>query len=230
MNTNSMKIISVSTDPVPDEEVLNYIRELKEYKIDYIHCDVKDGNFVPSVSYDDRYISDLNLRTIIPLDVHLMIEHPERFIDNYINAGANILTVHYEAFSSRKNLITILDYIRKKGVLAGVAINPETELNNVVDFLSHCDVIVVMGVHPGISGQEFNEDIYLKISMLDKIRKQFNFKFILSVDGGITKEVAEKVKQLGADMIVSGSYVYESNKDRKKIIRQLKLPTVNFDN
>lgn len=223
MNTNKNVIVSISTDPVPDREVVPYLKEMQDYRVDYIHCDVMDGNFVPTVSYDYKYVASLNTKTIVPLDVHLMIEHPERVIDKYIEAGANIVTVHYESYSSRKDLIKDLVRIRELGALAGVAICPGTEVNNVVDFLNHCDVILVMGVIPGVSGQQFLENVYLKIRMLDQIRKQFNFKFILSVDGGINKEVAEKVKEMGADMIVSGTYIYNAD-ERRRAIRQLKLP------
>ena len=224
MNIDKEKIVSVSIDPVPDRELLPYLKEMQEYKVDYIHCDVMDGNFVPKVTYDERYVDTINKKTITPLDVHLMIEHPERQIDKYIDAGANILTVHYEAYSTRKSLVKDLDHIRERGVLAGVAICPGTEINNVVDFLNHVDVILLMGVVPGLSGQKFIDNVYLKIKMLDNIRKQFNFKFILAVDGGITKEVAEKIKELGADMIVSGTYIYKSDQ-RKRTIRLLRLPT-----
>lgn len=223
MSTNKEKIVSVSIDPVPDRELLSYVKELQEYRVDYIHCDVMDGNFVSKVTYDNKYVDTLNRKTIIPLDVHLMIEHPERHIDKYLDAGANILTVHYEAYTTRKDLVKDLDHIRERGALAGVAICPGTEINNVVDFLNHVDVILLMGVIPGKSGQEFIDNVYLKIRMLDSIRKQFNFKFILAVDGGITKEVAAEIKRLGADMIVSGTYIYEAEQ-RKRAIRLMRLP------
>lgn len=223
MSTNKDKIVSVSIDPVPDRELLSYIKELQEYRVDYIHCDVMDGNFVSKVTYDNKYVDTLNRKTIIPLDVHLMIEHPERHIDKYLDAGANILTVHYEAYTTRKDLVKDLDHIRERGALAGVAICPGTEINNVVDFLNHVDVILLMGVIPGKSGQEFIDNVYLKIRMLDSIRKQFNFKFILAVDGGITKEVAAEIKRLGADMVVSGTYIYEAEQ-RKRAIRLMRLP------
>lgn len=223
MNIGKEKIVSVSIDPVPDRELLPYLKELQQYKVDYIHCDVMDGNFVKKVTYDNKFVETLNKKTIIPLDVHLMIEHPEKHIDKYLDAGANILTVHYEAYSTRKKLIRDLDHIRERGALAGVAICPGTEVNNVVDFLNHVDVILLMGVVPGYSGQAFIESTYLKIKMLDNIRKQFNFKFILAVDGGITKEVSQSIKEMGVDMIVSGTYIYESEQ-RKRAIRLLRLP------
>lgn len=224
MSIGKEKIVSVSIDSVPDRELLPYLKEMQEYKVDYIHCDVMDGNFVPKVTYDNKYIETINKKTIIPLDVHLMIEHPEKHIDKYLDAGANILTVHYEAYTTRKDLIKDLDHIRERGALAGVAICPGTEVNNVVDFLNHVDVILLMGVVPGLSGQKFIDNVYLKIKMLDNIRKQFNFKFILAVDGGITKEVSEEVKLMGADMLISGTYIYESDQ-RKRTIRLLRLPT-----
>lgn len=223
MSTNKEKIVSVSIDPVPDRELLSYLKEMQEYRVDYIHCDIMDGNFVPKVTYDDKYVDVLNRRTIIPLDVHLMIEHPEKHIDEYLDAGANILTVHYEAYSTRKSLVNDIDHIKERGALAGVAICPGTEINNVVDFLSHVDLVLLMGVIPGKSGQEFLDDTYLKIKMLDTIRKQFNFKFILAVDGGITKEIANEIKKLGVDMIVSGTTIYEAE-NRKRTIRLLRLP------
>lgn len=224
MNINKEKIISVSIDPVPDRELLPYLKEMQDYRVDYIHCDVMDGNFVSKVTYDNKYIDTLNKKTIIPLDVHLMIEHPERHIDKYLDAGANILTVHYEAYTTRKELVKDLDHIRGRGALAGVAICPGTEVNNVVDFLNHVDVILIMGVIPGKSGQDFIDNVYLKIRMLDSIRKQFNFNFILAVDGGVTKEIAQELKKMGVDMIVSGTYIYESEQ-RKRAIRLMRLPS-----
>ncbi len=223
MNIDKHRIIGVSIDPVPDNQLISYLKEMQNYKIDYIHCDVMDGNFVANSTYDYNYVDVLNKKTIIPLDVHLMIEHPEKVIDKYIEAGANILTVHYESYLTRKLLVKDLDHIREKGALAGVAICPGTDINNIVDFLDHCDVVLVMSVVPGQSGQSFLESTLLKISLLDKIRKQFNFKFILAVDGGITPEIADQIKALGADMIVSGTSIYQAE-NRKHTIRQMRLP------
>lgn len=213
------KYVSVSTDPVKSdnlcESVLNYAKEVLNCGADFLHCDVMDGKFVPQTTYDEKVVEYVNKNCLIPLDVHLMTVRPEKLILKYKNAGANILTIHFEAFKCPLKLKKTLKKIRKLKMLSSLSIKPQTTVKQIEKFLPFCDVVLVMSVEPGKSGQKFLESAYEKIEQLNQIREQKNYKFKIEVDGGINEEIAKKIIEKGAEIIVSGNYVFKS--ENKKI-------------
>ncbi len=213
--------VAPSTDPVPnEEELLSYVKKLNNIA-DYVHCDVMSKNFVTrdTINYDT--IKQIYLKTLLPLDVHLMVKEPLHLVEKYINAGAQIVTVHYEAFKNKNDLIKCLKLINKKNAIAGVAINPNTEVSEVMPYIAYADLVLVMSVVPGQSGQRFKESTYTKVKKLKQIRDDYGARFKIEVDGGIVPEISKRLRTLGADIVVSGSYVYCAE-DRARAIDELR--------
>ncbi len=217
--------VSVSTDPIKvgknfDKKIIAYAREILSSGADFLHCDIMDTKFVKNKTFDENIVKAINSNCLIPLDVHLMIENPKKKIKEYSKAGANILTVHFESFNRRKDIIEALKEIRKQKMLAGLSIKPQTGIYEIEEFLDYADVILVMSVEPGESGQKFLEQTKERIVTLAKIRQEKGLIFKIEVDGGITPELSKQIRKLGADMIVSGSYVCNSD-DKKSAISSL---------
>lgn len=202
--------IAPSTDPAHTyDELKVYVKEIAPYA-DFLHCDVMDGVFVARKTIDYNIIKKISTITTIPLDVHLMIKNPEKYIKKYKTAGAVNITVHYECFKNKTKLIRCLKNITKLGIMCGISIKPTTQVSEIRDLLSFIDIILVMSVEPGKSGQSFIEDSLLKIKELDRIKNDYNAKFLIEVDGGINSENAKNIIDAGADILVSGSYVFNS--------------------
>lgn len=213
--------VAPSTDPVANEdELLIYVKKLNSYA-DFVHCDVMNKNFVDRDTINYKTIKQIYLKTLLPLDVHLMVNEPLKIVNKYIDAGAQIVTVHFEAFKNKQNLVKCLKLISKRGAVAGVAINPDTEVVEILPYLAYVDLVLVMSVVPGQSGQCFKENTYIKVKKLKQIRDDYGARFKIEVDGGIVPEISKKLKVFGADIVVSGSYVYKSE-DRAKAIEDLK--------
>ena len=178
-------------------------------------------NFVghDSINYDT--VKKLYLNTLLPLDVHLMINEPSKLIKKYFLAGAQIITVHYEAFANKNELVKCLKNISKMGAMAGIAINPSTEVVEIMPYLAYVDLVLVMSVVPGQSGQKFKESTYVKIKKLKQIRDDYGARFKIEVDGGINPSIAKELKTLGVDIVVSGSFLYGAE-DLKSAIDELK--------
>lgn len=205
--------VSVSTNPA-QENLLEYIQQISMFT-DFIHCDVMDGIFVPNICLSAESVNYLNNHTTLPLDVHLMVAYPEKSIDSYLRAGANIITIHYESYIRdlvfmKEMFLQDLKKIRSNHALAGISINPNTHVSVIEKYLEHCDVVLVMSVNPGASGQMFIDESIKKIQELNNIRKTRNLKFKIEVDGGVTPALAETLKQAGTDIVVSGSFVYNA--------------------
>lgn len=203
--------IAPSTDVAPiGEEMISYVKKLNNLA-DYIHCDVMCDNFVGKNTINEKDVQDIFASTLLPLDVHLMVNEPKNIVEKYIKAGAFIVTVHYEAFKNKNNLIATLKKIRKNGALSGISINPNTEVMEIMPYLAYCDLVLVMSVNPGKSGQRFKESANLKVKKLKQIRDDYGANYLIEVDGGIVPEVSKKLKTNGADIVVSGSYIYNSD-------------------
>ena len=185
---------------------------------DWLHLDVMDGVFVPNISFGIPVIKSISKHTNKPLDVHLMIEKPERYIRSFKEAGANILTVHFEACT---HLHRTLDLIKNEGMKAGVAINPHTSPHVLLDILHNLDVVCVMSVNPGFGGQSFIEHTYKKVELLNDFKKKTKTQFMIEIDGGVNLKNAEKLINTGANILVAGSTVFKS-KDPIKTISRLK--------
>ena len=186
---------------------------------DWFHLDVMDGLFVPNISFGIPVIKSISKHANKPLDVHLMIEQPERYIQEFKEAGANILTVHFEACN---HLHRTIDLIKNKGMKAGVAINPHTSPYALLDILQDLDLVCVMSVNPGFGGQSFIDHTYKKIEILNKLKTETDAKFMIEIDGGVNLKNAEKLINKGADILVAGSTVFKS-KDPMKTISTLKF-------
>ncbi len=183
---------------------------------DFIHCDVMDGMFVPNITFGAGMIRALRKHTRKILDVHLMIEKPERYIDDFIDAGADIITVHFEASPHPHRT---LSYIRARGVKAGIVYNPATAVDSLEYLMGNLDMVLLMTVNPGFGGQHFLPEILPKI---EKVRSLIGSReILLEVDGGITPENALAVKKAGANVLVAGSSIFTSE-DPKTVIEALK--------
>lgn len=213
--------ISVSTDPINDfQEMVEYAKEMQD-KADMLHCDVMDGVFVQKKSISASHVYNINQNSLIPLDVHLMCNEPLAIIHEYLKAGANIVTIHYEAFENKNDIIKAVKTIKDAHALAGLSFKPETEVKEIKMFLHDFDVILVMSVEPGASGQKFITDSLAKIKLLDEIRKENGYNYKIEVDGGVNDSNSQAIIEAGADMLVSGSYVYKSS-DRLQAIETLR--------
>ncbi len=214
-------LIAPSTDPVKTvHEIIDYAESIK-HNADFLHCDIMDGSFVENKTYSYTTLGLINEKTLLPLDVHLMISNPSKYIDKFLQAGANILTVHYEAYKNKKKLIKDLEHIRESGTLSGLSIKPKTPVSEILSYLSYTDVVLVMSVEPGKSGQQFIEDTYQKVVQLNKIKTDYNVDFKIEVDGGVNPDISAKLKKYGVDILVSGSYIYKSD-DRLVAISNLR--------
>ncbi len=215
-----MKNIIVSASSLPAgrnmSSQLEYIKRVQNYGADMYHLDIMDGMFVRNQSLDYNYFEQLRQVSNILFDVHLMINEPERFILKYIKQGADILTVHYEAFKDDESLIKVLKQIKSKKVLAGIAVDIDTDIKNVLPLFKYADVALIMGVKVGAYGQTFNEEALKKIK---KVRQEYP-DITIEIDGGMNDITAKKAIKAGADVIVSGAYIY--NNDTFVAIQTLK--------
>ena len=195
------------------------VKELERCGADYIHCDVMDGVFVNNITFGLKMIEDIRKETSLPLDCHLMIVNPEKYVERFAKAGADIITVHYEA--CQENLAEVLNLIRSTGVKCGAVINPDTPVEKIKDVLPLCDMVLVMSVFPGFGGQKFIPECLDKLSELKSIREELGLNFEIEIDGGVGAGNAKDVVQSGANVIVAGSAVFNAA-DKAKAIQDLK--------
>ncbi len=184
------------------------IRAVEMSAVDWIHCDIMDGKFVPNITFGPPIVAAVNKITSLPLDVHLMIEKPDNFLESFIEAGADYLTVHQEEVVHLHRTVT---KIKELGSKAGVAINPATSVDNLKEILEFVDMILVMSVNPGFGGQKFIESSLKKVEALAAEREKRGLSFLIEVDGGVDKNTAPKLKSAGTDVFVSGSAIFSSD-------------------
>lgn len=189
------------------------IKKVENAGANWIHVDVMDGHFVPNITIGAPVVKSLRPVTDLPLDVHLMIENPEKYIDDFIKAGADIITFHYEAVTP-DNISNLINKIKEKGIKAGLSIKPKTSPEDILKYLPELDMLLVMTVEPGFGGQKFMQDCAEKIKI---IKNHAPKDLIIQVDGGINNETAKICTLFGATSLVAGNYIYKSDNIKQAI-------------
>ena len=195
------------------------IHDIEQHHADWIHVDVMDGSFVPNFSFGLPALKAIRDVTDMPLDVHLMIEQPIRYVERFVAAGADWLTIHIEA-DTQENTLKALKLIRSMGCRAGISLKPGTKAEEAEPYLQLCDLILVMTVQPGFGGQKFKEDMMPKLRYLRSRLDEVNPACVLSVDGGVDRNTAPVCKANGAEVLVTGSAYFKAQ-DRTEYVRTL---------
>ncbi|MBW9170829.1 ribulose-phosphate 3-epimerase [Clostridium estertheticum] len=195
-----------------------HIKQLDAYGADMIHIDVMDGMFVPNISFGTPIIKSIRKLTSLPFDVHLMIEEPSRYVEEFVHAGADIITVHYE---TDRHIDRTINFIKSFGVKVGVALNPATPVALIKHLISNVDMVLIMTVNPGFGGQKFIEYCLDKVKEVRELANVYNKDIMIQVDGGIDESNIQGVVSNGANVIVAGSAVFK-NDDIEKNIKKLR--------
>lgn len=183
------------------------VKMLNKSQADWLHLDIMDGRFVPNISFGIPVVAAINKHTDKHLDCHLMIVEPEKYLEDFKNAGANSISVHIETCN---HLHRTLQQIKNLGCLAGVALNPHTSVDLLADVIEDLDYVVIMSVNPGFGGQSFIENTYSKVEKLRKMASVKNPSMMIQIDGGVTSKNAKQLVAAGADNLVAGSFVFKS--------------------
>ena len=202
-----MKIISPSMLSCDFGKLVDEIEMVNQSEAGWFHLDIMDGVFVPNISFGTPILEVFKKYATKHLDAHLMIINPENYIEKFASLGAKTITVHYEACN---NLINTINQIKKLGVKAGVAINPDTAVSSLESIISEIDLVCLMSVFPGFSGQKFIPETFVKLEKLRQIITKNHSKAMIQIDGGVDLDNAKKLVSLGADILVAGSFVFKS--------------------
>lgn len=215
-----MKLVAPSILAADFNKLGEQIEMLNQSEADFVHCDVMDGVFVPNISFGLPVISAVKSISQKPLDVHLMIVNPERYIADFQQAGAGIITVHYEACT---HLHRTVQQIKSVGAKASVCLNPHTPVFLLEDIISDLDMVLLMSVNPGFGGQKFIENTYQKVAGLKELILKKNSNATIEIDGGVNFEVGKKLYAAGADILVAGSFVFGATNPIETIAKLKKL-------
>lgn len=214
-----MKILSPSLLSIDFTEIGEQLKILEEEDIKYLHLDVMDGNFVPSISFGMPVIASLRKYKNFIFDVHMMVEEADRYVEDMKNAGADMISVHYEAC---KHLDRTIKHIKDLGLKAGVVLNPATPVGVLKDILAELDFVLLMSVNPGFGGQKYIPYVTKKIKELSLMKEDINQNLLIQVDGGVNKDTIKEVIEAGADYVVAGSAIFNGDiRDNIKKLRNL---------
>ena len=186
-----------------------------------MHCDICDGEYNATKCFSAEIAEQINKITTLPLDCHLMTNDPIFWASKYVDSGANIITAQIESFNNKNQVLEFIDFVKRKKTLVGLAIEPDKKVETILPYVQNIDILLVMSVKTGASGQNFDNSAIEKIKQFDRIRKQNNLKYLIEVDGGINDQNIELVKSSSADIVVSGNFVFNSG-DRQLAIDRLK--------
>jgi ribulose-phosphate 3-epimerase len=195
------------------------IRAIEKAGADWLHVDIMDGHFVPNLTFGPKLVSEARKITSLPLDVHLMIDNPEEFIEKFAKAGADNITVHSEV---KKPLPELFKMVKGFGKSFGISIKPDTPLEDISDFLVNVDLLLIMTVYPGFGGQRFMESVVPKIAQAAKVKQDKGYHFEIEVDGGLNNNTVKTAAANGASLIVAGEYIFSSG-DYSKAIASLRV-------
>ncbi|MCX6149843.1 MAG: ribulose-phosphate 3-epimerase [Ignavibacteriales bacterium] len=202
-----MKIIAPSILNADFSNLSQQVRYVEIGGADWLHCDIMDGHFVPNLTFGPLIVKAANSISRLPLDVHLMIENPDNYLESFAVSGAKIITVHQEVVV---HLNRTLNRIKELGLKAGVSINPSTPVKVLKEVLEIADLVLIMSVNPGFGGQSFIEASLKKIKELFDLRARLGLSFIIEVDGGITSDNIQSISEAGCDVFVVGSYIFKN--------------------
>lgn len=191
------------------------IKRIEKGGADLVHCDVMDGVFVPNITFGIKMVKDMRKVTTLPLDVHLMIVHPEKYVQEFAKAGADFITVHWEA--CQDNLAEVLALIKSTGKKCGAVINPDTPVEKIKEVIPLCDMVLVMSVFPGFGGQKFIPSVLEKCKQIREIIDGLDKEILLEIDGGINRETVKLAREYGVDICVAGNAVFGAEDIEKEI-------------
>lgn len=195
------------------------IKKASESECDYLHVDIMDGKFVNNKSFTFSEVKKLVNDSKKKLDVHLMVNNPIKYIEDYALLNTEYITFHYE---STTNINEVIECIKNYGLKVGISIKPDTDINSIIPFISSIDLVLIMGVEPGKSGQVFKESILYKVEALKKTIEEKHLNTLISIDGGMNEETSKMVKDNGADMVVCASYLNDNNfNDKIRLLKDL---------
>lgn len=194
--------------------IADAVRLVEKAGGDWLHLDVMDGSFVPNITFGPKMVADIRPLTHLPLDVHLMIDHPDRIIQEFVKAGSDHITFHIE---NTVHVHRILTQIHDSGRKAGISIVPSTPVSVISELLEMVDIVLVMTVNPGFGGQQLIPRCLEKVKQLDKLREQFGYRFLISVDGGVNRDTAQSVREAGTDTLISGSSFFASEDPAREV-------------
>lgn len=203
-----MKLLAPSILSADLSNLAQQIRLVEMSGADWIHCDIMDGHFVPNITFGPVLVSAVKKCTKLPLDVHLMIKNPDKYLEDFRNAGADIISVHYEEVI---HLNRTINRIKELGARAGVVINPSTAVSCLVDVAEYIDLLLIMTVNPGFGGQKFITNSERRISEAVELRKKTKSNFLIEVDGGVSSKNIKSVLKAGCDVFVAGSSIFHSD-------------------